>query len=202
METVSDIQYEYDQVRSQCGYFFLEDRAFIAANGKDTFDFLQTQTTNDVHRLTSGSGQNSTIIDRKGKLITSFSLHKSSEHSVLFLVETCQKGNLTQHLETFIFREEIKIDDPIPQNVILAVQGPKSSLLLEKCDPTIQLPSKPNDLTFWNWSDSAIIIINKSLAGEEGFIIALPHTLKNTGVGVGLRVSSAEYFFRNSSKSV
>ena len=107
MESVKSIHNEYRQVREHCGYFFLEDWALVTANGKDTFDFLHTQTTNDIHQLTSGSGQNSAIVDRKGKLIASFSLHKSSEDSVFFLVESNQKEKLTEHLETFIFREEI-----------------------------------------------------------------------------------------------
>ncbi len=178
MEIVSDIVQEITQIRSHCGYFHLDDWSVVSCSGKDVFDYLQTQTTNDVKELTVGKGQNNAICNRKGKLIAAFSGHRTGEFSVLLLAETVQKELLVKHLDSFIFREDVTLVPPKGIDSLLAVQGPKSGLILETLTDSLTLPQKPNDVSSFELDGQQGFIINKSLTCEEGFILCISDKLK------------------------
>ncbi len=162
---------DYQSVRRSVGYFHLKDWSLVKAAGADALNFLQTQTTNDVLQLQVGKGQNSAIVDRKAKIVSTFSIHHFAEDSVLLLVENSQKPRLLQHLETYHFREDVTFEPEIPQNFLLALQGPKSPLTLKHCGWTGNLPEKPNDILQTELNGKPVFLINKSFTGEEGFVL-------------------------------
>ena len=177
MEHAHQFQTEVDQVRNHCGYFSLEDWCVISAKGKETFSFLQSQTTNDVLQLQTGQGQNSAVTDRQARLIANFSIHRSREDEALILVETSLKDILLNHLESYHFREEVEFT--VLNCRLLVLQGPKSSLILEKIFENQNLPDKPNDTTQLTLGKHPINIIIKSLTGEEGQVLCLPNELED-----------------------
>ncbi|KMP12121.1 aminomethyltransferase [Candidatus Nitromaritima sp. SCGC AAA799-C22] len=178
METTLSSQEEHHHVRENAGYFFLDDWVLFSAAGADVLTYLQTQTTNDVSTLKPGQGQNSAIVDRKARIIATFSLHRAGEDSVVFLVESIQKEKLKNHLEAFLFREDVRLKPP--NHILVTLQGPKSSLILRHVFPTLDaLPEKPNDLCHFNLDGQPAVIINKTLTGEEGFVLAFPSRMKD-----------------------
>lgn len=170
-------QTEVDQVRNHCGYFTLEDWCLISAKGKETFSFLQSQTTNDVLQMQVGQGQNSAVTDRQARLIANFSIHRMGEDEALILVETSLKDILLNHLESYHFREEVQFT--ALNCGLLALQGPKSSLILEKVFANEKLPDKPNDTSQVILGEHLINLIIKSLTGEEGQILCFPNELED-----------------------
>ncbi len=170
-------QTEVDQVRNHCGYFPLEDWCVISAKGKETFTFLQSQTTNDVLQLQIGQGQNSAVTDRQARLIANFSIHRMGEDEALILVETSLKEILLNHLESYHFREEVEFIALDSQ--LLALQGPKSSLILERVFEQQNLPDKPNDTINLALGEHKVELIVKSLTGEEGQILCFPAELED-----------------------
>jgi len=164
-------QSEIEAVRNHCGYFLLADWCLISAKGEETFSFLQTQTTNDVLQLQVGQGQFNAITDRQARLIANFSLHRTAEHEALILVEASLKDLLLKHLKTYLFREAVTFT--MVEGELLALQGPKSSLILEKVFADQDLPEKPNDTVTLTFQAKQAQLINKSLTGEEGQIICL-----------------------------
>ncbi|MFQ5717881.1 MAG: YgfZ/GcvT domain-containing protein, partial [Nitrospinales bacterium] len=177
MGTASHITSEFRQVREHCGWFFLPDWTLIFGQGRDIFSFLQTQTTNDVQQLAVGGGQDSAIANRKGKLTASFSIHRDSENSLFFLVQKNESEKLLKRLESYLFREDVRLSHA-PQNALLAVQGPKSDLLARRLAPDSTFPQKPNEIARFHWENEEILIIRKSLTGEEGVVIAFRDLLK------------------------
>ncbi len=171
------LQTEVGQVRNHCGYFLLDDLCIISAKGKETFSFLQTQTTNDALKVLPGQGQNSAITDRQARLISNFSLHRIAEHEAWLLVETSQKEILLNHLESFHFREEVQFT--ALDYKLLALQGPKSPLALEKIFAGQHLPEKANDIAALTLDGQPMGIIMKSLTGEEGYILCFPDALQD-----------------------
>ena len=170
-------QTEVEQVRNHCGYFPLEDWCLISAKGKETFSFLQSQTTNDVLQMQIGQGQNSAVTDRQARLIANFSIHRMGEDEALILVENSLKDILLNHLESYHFREEVEFTALNCR--LLALQGPKSSLILEKVFENQNLPDKPNDTTQLTLGEHPINLIIKSLTGEEGQILCFPNELED-----------------------
>ncbi|MFT4579386.1 MAG: glycine cleavage system aminomethyltransferase T, partial [Nitrospinales bacterium] len=140
MQLTPEIQEEINQVRQNCGYFFMEGWSILSAKGEDTLDFLQTQTTNDALQLQVGQGQSSAITDRQARLITSFSLHRMDENESWLLSDNSK--TLQDQLESYHFREAVAFD--VLNLDLLALQGPKSMLVLEKIFSS--LPEKPNGI--------------------------------------------------------
>ena len=182
------LQTEVDQVRNDCGYFPLEDWCIISAKGKETFSFLQTQTTNDVLQIQLGQGQYNAITDRQARLIANFSVHRVKEHEALILVETSQKELLLNHLETYHFREDVEFT--ALDYRLLALQGPKSPLILEKVFENQNLPEKPNDTTQLTLDGNRLDIIMKSLTGDEGHILCFQNELEDNLIQKLLKIST------------
>ena len=170
MDTTLDIKAEHKNVREHCGFFPLDSWNLVRASGKDIFTYFQTQTTNDILQLAMGQGQDSAIVDRQARLIASFSIHRNGEYSVVFLIESALKEKFLKHIDTYLFREDVKIE-PLNHR-LLALQGPKSAMILENLVQECQLPEKQNSIETFNYQGNEVLAINKSLTGEEGYILA------------------------------
>ncbi len=182
------LQTEVDQVRNHCGYFPLEDWCIISAKGKETFSFLQTQTTNDVLQIQLGQGQYNAITDRQARLIANFSIHRVEEHEAWILVDTSQKELLLNHLERYHFREDVQFT--ALNCKLLALQGPKSPLILEKVFENQNLPEKPNDTIQLTLDGNRVDIIMKSLTGDEGHILCFQNELEDNLIQKLLKIST------------
>ena len=179
METTLSSQENHRYLREKAGYFFLEDLCLISAEGSDLFSYLQTQTTNDVNELKPGQGQNNAIVDRKARVISTFSLHRTGEESAVILVETQQKENLLNHLNTFLFRENVALASS--NYFVLALQGPKSQEIIKSfTQSSDSIPEKPNHICEFTFEGLPALVIAKSLTGEEGCVLAFQTESEDT----------------------
>lgn len=176
METTVDIKAEHKKVREHCGFFPLDSWNLVQAIGADIFTYFQTQTTNDICQLAKGQGQNSAIVDRQARLIAPFSVHRNGEDSIIFLLESRIKEKFIKHIDTYLFREDVTIK-PLNHR-LLALQGPKSSLILENLIQGTHLPEKQNSIATFKYQGDEVLAINKSLTGEEGYILACDSSLR------------------------
>jgi len=183
--------HDYREVREHCGYFPLDGWSLIDATGKDVDRYLQTQTTNDVHQVAEGGGQNSAVVDRKARLIATFSLHKMGEGANCILIEQTQRERLVRHLESYLFREDVVLSSP-PLS-LLALQGPMCARILARwTGDGNPLPEKPNGIALFDCEGDTWRVINKSLTGEEGFVIGLPPAARDK-LMAGLENLDEEY---------
>ena len=179
METTLSSQENHRYLREKAGYFFLDDLCLISAEGSDLFSYLQTQTTNDVNELKPGQGQNNAIVDRKARVISTFSLHRTGEESAVILVETQQKENLLNHLNTFLFREDVTLTSS--SHFVLALQGPKSHEIIKIFTRSNDsIPEKPNDICKFTFEGLPALAIAKSLTGEEGCVLVFQTESEDT----------------------
>ena len=178
METTLSSHENHRYLREKAGYFFLKDLCLISAEGSDLFSYLQTQTTNDVNELKPGQGQNNAIVDRKARVISTFSLHRTGEESAVILVETQQKENLLDHLNSFLFREDVTLT--LSNHFVLALQGPKSQEIIKNFTRSNDsIPEKPNDICRFTFEGLPALAIAKSLTGEEGCVLVFQTESEN-----------------------
>lgn len=198
--TVTTLTEEHQRAREGCIYFILDDWCLVEAKGKDTFSFLQSQTTNDVLNLAIGAGLGNALVDRKARLLCNFSLHKTSDTSALILVETHQRDTLINQLEEYHFREDLAWNTETPLNFLVALQGPKSPVVLEKLTGSVAGLHTTHDIFTATIGGIEAWVICKSLTGEEGYILAcsadrkedLLQALHQAGESVGLVPIGAE----------
>ena len=197
---VTTLTEEHQQAREGCVYFILDDWCLLAATGKDTFSFLQSQTTNEVVNLAVGAGLGNALVDRKARLLCNFSLHKTSDTTALILIETHQRDTLIHQLKEYQFREDISWNTEVPFNFLVALQGPKSPVLLERLTESGPGLHNTNDVFTANIAGHETQVICKSLTGEEGYVLACAEThqsdliqaIQKTGESVGIIPIGAE----------
>ncbi|HIA10592.1 MAG TPA: hypothetical protein EYN69_00765 [Flavobacteriales bacterium] len=179
LKTTLSSQENHSFLRKKAGYFFLDDLCLVSAKGSDLFSYLQTQTTNDVNELKPGQGQNNAIVDRKARVISTFSIHRTGEESAFMLVEAIQKENLLNHLNTFLFREDVTLTSS--NHFLLALQGPRSSEIIETFTQNRKsIPEKPNDIIEFTFEGQSALAIAKSLTGEEGCVLVFQTESEDT----------------------
>ncbi len=106
-----------------------QDYLLIEVKGEDAERFLQAQTTSDVKALQIGDGQESSLLDRKAKVIAYFNLYKKSPTAFLILAPEAQKQAIMEHLERFIFADQVEVV-PLVFPFCQLVSGSHASLKL------------------------------------------------------------------------
>ncbi|CAI2718859.1 CAF17-like 4Fe-4S cluster assembly/insertion protein YgfZ [Nitrospina watsonii] len=183
MKATISIAEEHKQLRESCAYFLMDDWCLVSAAGSDTLDYLQTQTTNDMLKLEVGDGIDNAVTDRRAKLLANFSVHRDSETSALLLVETAQRDRLIDTLETYHIREKVEFDKDLAWNRLLALQGPKSPVILDALTGQVNNLMKHNDVKTVTLDGQDIGILSKNLTGEDGFVLAYPAAMEDTLIG-------------------
>lgn len=125
----------------------------IEVKGEDAERFLQAQTTSDVKALQIGGGQESSLLDRKAKVIAYFNLYKRSPTSFLILAPEVQQQAITEHLERYIFADQVAVS-PLVFPCCELVSGSHATLKIASLAT----------------SNAALITIN------DGFVARLPVT--------------------------
>lgn len=192
MTTAVSVAEEHKQLRESCAYFLMDDWCLVAATGPDILEYLQTQTTNDMLKLEVGGGADNAVTDRKAKLLANFSVHRNAEESVFLLVETHQRDRLIDTLETYHIREKFEFSKDVAWDGLLALQGPKSPVVLDALTGEVTNLMKPNDIKAVPFEGEQIGIICKNLTGEDGFVLAFNTSLQEALIRK-LQSAGAEY---------
>lgn len=160
--------------RSKGGIAKLDDLAIIRVTGEDATSYLQGRTSNDVNALNPGQGQLTSLLHRKGHVQALFSLHKLNRGGVVEYLIVCdrtQVERIVQELETYLFRERVQFGDVTSLFRVWTVQGALSASVLQECGWNADLP---DEYSCHFDENSARYTINKTLTGENGFVLLLP----------------------------
>jgi folate-binding protein YgfZ len=129
MTPTDSITDEVRAVRRGVGLWLRDSHTFIRFTGKDVATWLQSQTTNDVVALQSGHGQANALCDRQGRLHAHFTLHRWDDE-YWAVVERAQAPRLLEHLDAYLFIEDVLIEENGDEVDQLLVQGPRTLALL------------------------------------------------------------------------
>ncbi len=162
-------------VRSGVGCMPLPQYGWLEIAGEDAAGFLQTQTTNDVLKLADGEGQANAILDRKGHLLSFFTLHRWGGRFFLFQ-EKSQIPATIQHLEQYHFTEDVTFTDHSDAMAIYTVQGPEAWKLLKPLVNDLT-PLTEHQIVKIDAFESPAMLIRRSFTGEAGYCLVFPTSL-------------------------
>ena len=119
----------YDASTTGCGCVPLVRWSVVSLAGEDRVKFLHNMCTNDIQRLVPGECCEAFCTDVKGKIIA---------HSVVLMLENRIEllgvpGQAEQgiaHLDRYIIREDVKLEDKSDENAWSLVFGDKSGQIL------------------------------------------------------------------------
>jgi len=103
----------------------------ISVTGGDRAQFLNALFTNDIARLTPGTGCYSAYLTPQGRMISDMRVIETGDEIILG-VEGFVAGPLAERLNSLIFSEDVRVNNATGDLAELGVHGPAAAAVLER----------------------------------------------------------------------
>ena len=164
---------EHVPVRSNAGIMDMSHRGKIRVSGKDRTKFLQNILSQDINKLTPGTGGHATLLNTKGHMLAYMRIY-SDEDSFLIDTEPGETDKLIQILNRYLFREDVKIEDATLKYGLLTVQGPNSREIICRISGTDIKEMEECSHVNLTINNINCRIARTTYTGEEGYSIYAP----------------------------
>jgi glycine cleavage system T protein len=164
---------EYEAVRNFAGLFNFTSVAKISIKGKDRVKFLQGLTSNDISKLSEGTGLYTILPSIKGKIESEAMVYAFSNYLLLILHPDLREKTL-RLLNKFKIGSDVQMEDLTQGFFLLSVQGPRSEKILFEWlhHPLSELQSF--HFVSLSLEGVPIQIIRNGWSGEMGFDLLIP----------------------------
>ena len=168
----------------------------IRLTGADRRSYLQGLLTNDIEALTPGTGCYAAMLTAQGRMMTDMRVLELGD-SVLLSLPLHVTAAIRDHLDRFIFSEDVQVEDVTASRVEIGVYGPGAADLLVKTGAEGGVPSRLFETTRVRVVGAETVLILSDESGVPGYDIlvdaadAEPVTAALMAVGA-VRVSEAD----------
>lgn len=166
----SSIMDEHRAVRNKAALFDVCHMGQLIISGKESEKFVQTVTTNDVSKLSSGQAQYSAICNESGGLIDDVIIYKRKTDYMIVV----NASGIEKKYKWFksVSTKNVQIENISNELSMIAIQGPLSREIIQaSCEVNI------SKLKFYNFIESIdflgfnILLSRTGYTGELGFEI-------------------------------
>lgn len=127
--TYGEIEAEYAAIRKGAALMECPQRGLVRIIGSERRDFLNRMVTNDIKALTDGASIRAFWLNRKGRIDAD--LHVTEIADALWLeVDQSVAPHVVNSLSSFVFSEDVAVEDVTDEFHRIALYGPASSPLL------------------------------------------------------------------------
>lgn len=171
----SGIQKEHEAVRERAGLFDVSHMGEVIISGEGSLNYLQYMLTNDVARLQDGQAQYTLMCYPTGGVVDDLLVYRIAEEHYMLVLNASNIDKdidwLQQHLP-----EGIQLKNISEQTALIALQGPKASVILAKAAAT----EKYSELAGFSFAadvelfGAQVIISRTGYTGEDGYEIYAP----------------------------
>ena len=172
---------QYRALREGAALVDRSDRGRLRLSGADRRDYLQGLLTNDILALTAGSGCYACLLTAQGRMVSDMYVLETGS-DVLIDLEGFVAGAIAEHLERFIFSEDVEVTNVSGSTAQLGVFGPQSATAIARAlSPTVAstdleaMPVLGNRSVDWN--GTPVTVVRRDDLGVMGFdlVVALEH---------------------------
>ena len=173
---MTTVRKQIEAVRNNVGLWKRDDHTVLQFRGKDAGSWLHAQSTNDVEGLTSGTGHRNAFLDRQGRLLAFFSLHRW-EDEFWMVVDKKQRAAVEERIESHVIVEEVEIKEVGKDTPQILIEGPQALLLLtDTMDGSAeaaaaQLPRIRYSFAPLQVGPHEVLAFQMSTSGEDGFVL-------------------------------
>lgn len=121
---MKDVVNDYHRFMNDSGYAVLSDWTCIRVTGADRTSFLNNLCTNDVARLRPDQGCEAFFTDVKGHILAHVMLLCRPDEVLLWTLPG-QADSLTRHLDKYLIREDVTLENLSPDVRLFLVGGPR-----------------------------------------------------------------------------
>jgi len=108
------------------GFVCRSDIGRLVVTGADRRTYLQGLLTNDVEALTPGTGCYAAMLTAQGRMIADMFVDELGD-SVLLRLPIALTTHVREHLERFVFTEDVQVADITAQTVQFGIYGPRAA---------------------------------------------------------------------------
>ncbi len=150
------VEDELHMVREKAGLFDMSFYGKLMLKGRDTIDFLQRISTNDLNQLEARGSLPTIFCNEIGRLIDYARLNHFDE-GILAVSSYYESRRLKDWIERFIIMEDVRIFDATNEFLWLLLIGPESPKIVEKMkgEPV----RSDDDLIFIDQNDNVMAFI-------------------------------------------
>ncbi|MDB4460271.1 hypothetical protein N9048_00930 [bacterium] len=167
----NQLEHDYHQLTNGAGYTRLANHGLIRLTGEDRLSFFHNFCTNEIKKLETGQACETFILNSKGKILNF--VHVINMHDELFLYGHGTNVQPTvDHLDKFLIREDVTLEDTTANWAGLFVSGKKSVDCLSQLTDTLPRENEFHQVQLQNHK---VLIGNLEIAGF-GYLILAPKT--------------------------
>lgn len=159
---------EHTAVRESVGLFDVSHLGKASVRGPGALDFLNRAFTNDLNRISDGQAQYTMMCNEEGGVIDDLIVYRNSKVDFFLVPNASNTSDVVAALEKAP-HEGIEIVNLHEKFGVIAVQGPKSSAVLESLGVSTSL----DYMSFAHViiADASVILCRTGYTGESGFEI-------------------------------
>jgi folate-binding protein YgfZ len=122
---------QYRAVREAAGRVNRSLRGRIQLTGEDRRTYLQGLLTNDTAALVAGSGCYACLLTPQGRMIADMYVIETGT-AILMDVEAEVTGRVAEHLDRFVFSEDVAVTNVTEAMAQIGVFGPRAAIVLSQ----------------------------------------------------------------------
>ena len=206
-DNAKGIQFEHHFTRTNCGLFDVSHMGRIRIHGNDSFSFVDFILPSDVDHLSFdsidqnsslsiGGGRYTVILDDQAHIIDDVVIYRIAKDDYYLCCNSVNRKKLFDWLKTVydrdFFSKNIYIDDLSSVSSQIAIQGPKSTLVLntifndqniDDCLLNLDMENIISKLKYMRCVvcgdlENPVIIARSGYTGEIGFELYFPNSSK------------------------
>lgn len=167
----SDITLEHMAVREKAGLFDVSHMGEIIISGSDALENINKIFTNDFTNMTDGKVRYSPICNENGGIVDDMIIYCFSKDRYMVVPNAINLQKAVDFMTAHLFGD-VKLEDVSDSFAQIALQGPKSSSILEKLTNMENIPAK-----YYTFIDKAEVAGVTCLISQTGYTGELGYEL-------------------------
>ena len=160
---------EHMAVRTRAGLFDVSHMGEVDVVGRESLDYLQMVTCNDVSRLAPGRIQYNALTTPDGTFVDDLLVYKRGEDDYLLVINA---GNTKKDVEWLLYHAkgyDVRVTDVSKQWCQIALQGPRAQEILQPLTSAALPAIKYYGFVQDKVSGVPCIVSRTGYTGEDGF---------------------------------
>ena len=164
----SGVLAEHAAVREKVGLFDVSHLGKASVIGSGALDFLNSQFTNDLNRITDGKAQYTLYCDSLGGVIDDLIVYRNSTEDFFLIPNAANTSVVVATLQAST-PESIRITNLHDSYAVLALQGPNARAVIESIGVNPEMDYMA--FSHANIAGSDVILCRTGYTGEHGYEI-------------------------------
>jgi len=162
----------YTALRQGAGLIERTGVGRILLTGADRRSYLQGLLTNDIEALTPGTGCYAAMLTAQGRMMTDMRVLELGD-SVLLSLPLHVTAGIRDHLDRFIFSEDVQVEDVTASRAEIGIYGPRTEHVLVMVGAEGRVPSRLFDSTRVRVVGAETLLVQSDEPGLPGYDIVL-----------------------------